>query len=335
MSRTVTTAIAGLEVLEDAIGSDLLATLTTADKSSLVNAINEVRAAVVAIDPDASGGIEADEVAVGGGGSLFPDGDLAAALAAAEAAIVPYVGGAASVNNAASPYALAAGVRIVLVDLSGGNVEIDLPAGETSRELLVVGLNGPGQITIDPDAAESLDGGAAGDPKVLDVTGSPNLIPAWLFKAVGGGAWYGIDFGAQALAQAQIASGAALNTATTNAGLVDGSTAGNVQTGNACDYRIGGELFTKAATDDLWDLSGETDTDGASYRAYSLELDDSGVASFQAGPNAATEDDALGTLNPWPSEGRIGVFVAAPNCDFDDAGGLAAQGAYFNGNPIN
>lgn len=124
------------------------------------------------------------------------------------------------------------------------------------------------------------------------------------------------------------------NSALANPGLANGGTAGNVQTGNNIDYRLAGQLYTKSATDDLWDLSGETDTDGSSYRAYSLELNASGTASFQASGNQSTAAAAFADL-PAIAESRIGLFIADPSCDFDDAGGLAAQGTYYNGSPTS
>lgn len=123
------------------------------------------------------------------------------------------------------------------------------------------------------------------------------------------------------------------NSTLANPGLVNGSTAGNIKTGNAVDYRHDGQLYTKAATDDLWDLSGETDTGGSDYRAYSLELNASGTASFQSSGNQTSAALALANL-PLGSS-RIGVFIADPSCDFDDAGGLAAQGTYYNGSPTS
>jgi hypothetical protein len=112
----------------------------------------------------------------------------------------------------------------------------------------------------------------------------------------------------------------------------DGSTAGTLRTSQIADYRIGGTLYRKAATDDLWDLSGETDTDGSTYRAYYLYLDAAGTASIGAGTDAASAALALAALPSVPSAKSVcGVFVAGVSCDFDDAGGLEAQGTVYTG----
>lgn len=128
----------------------------------------------------------------------------------------------------------------------------------------------------------------------------------------------------------------ALNCAKDWANIGNGTTAGNLRTNAACDFVVNGELFNKASTDDLWDLSAETDTVAAQYRAYSLELDDTGTGSIVAGSNAASETLAYaGLAAPVAGQSRIGVFIAGPSTDFDDAGGLAAQGTIFNGWPLS
>jgi len=139
-----------------------------------------------------------------------------------------------------------------------------------------------------------------------------------------------VQAGAQQAATG-LANAHATNTAMTNPAVADGTTDGKVQNANSVDYKVGGGLFTKAGTDDLWDLTGETDTAGGQYRAYSLELDDSGTATFQASGNEASAGDALAGL-PNPSESRIAVFIADPACDFDGAA-LSGQGNYYNGWP--
>lgn len=130
---------------------------------------------------------------------------------------------------------------------------------------------------------------------------------------------------------------ASLNTlnssANTSPAIDDGSTAGNLKTSVGASYRIDGELGYLAATDDFWDLSAETDTLAGKYRAYSLEIDDADVAQFVATtPDSDSEEDALAALAAVAStRSRLGIFVAGPECDFDDAGGLAAQGTINNG----
>lgn len=119
-----------------------------------------------------------------------------------------------------------------------------------------------------------------------------------------------------------------------DAGIADGTTAGTLKTTASVSHRIEGVAYTKAATDNLWDLSAETDTGAAAYRAYWLYLDSAGAASIGAGDDAASAAAALAAL-PARSETKsvVGVFVADPSCDFDNAGGLAAQGTIYDGLP--
>lgn len=258
MSRNVTTAVAGHEVLEDVIGSDALATLNTTDKSSLVAAINELRANLVALDPDAFDGIDDDEVNVAAGLTIFANGTLRAALTAAEAVLAANQAFVADLGDDTA----AKGASLIATETG-----TPLPPDVQAALMFVFGL-----------ASNSLD------------------------------------------------------SATTNPGIADGATAGKIQTANACDFKIGGELFTKAATNDLWDLTGETNTGAGVYRAYSLELDDLGAASFQASSDQASEADAYAALPPIV-ESRIGVYIAGPTTNFGAA--LGAQGSYFNGNPVS
>lgn len=122
--------------------------------------------------------------------------------------------------------------------------------------------------------------------------------------------------------------------ATSDPGIGNGGTAGNLRTTATSTYRVAGVDASKAATDDLWDLSGETDTDASTYRAYWLYLDAAGTASFAAGSDATTAALALEGLPALvETKGIVGVYVADPSCDFDDAGGLAAQGTVYDGIP--
>jgi hypothetical protein len=115
--------------------------------------------------------------------------------------------------------------------------------------------------------------------------------------------------------------------------IANGTTAGKLKTAAAITYTIGGTLYTKAITDDLWNLSAEVDTDGTHYRAYWLYLDSSGTASFAAGTDALTS--AANAIAALPAitttKSVIGVYVAGPSTDFNGAGGLAGQGTIYNG----
>ena len=116
--------------------------------------------------------------------------------------------------------------------------------------------------------------------------------------------------------------------------LGNGTTAGALRIGADVDYTINALEYAKLNTDDLWDLSAETDTGAAEYRAYFLYLDNAGAASFAAGSEFDNAGDALASLGaPDTTKSLIGVFVADPACDFDDVGGLAAQGTLYTGAP--
>jgi hypothetical protein len=114
----------------------------------------------------------------------------------------------------------------------------------------------------------------------------------------------------------------------------NGTTAGRLRTTATTAFRIGNKEYSKASTDDLWNLAAETNTIAAQYRAYWLYLDSSGAASIAAGSNAASAALALKALpNITVTKSVIGVYVAGPSTDFDAGGGLAAQGTIHNGIP--
>ena len=114
----------------------------------------------------------------------------------------------------------------------------------------------------------------------------------------------------------------------------NGTTAGKLRTTATAAGRAAGVDVSKASADDLWDLSAETDTIAAQYRAYWLYLNASGTASIVAGSNAASAALALAALpDPSATLAIWGVFVAGPSTDFNAGGGLAAQGTIYNGIP--
>jgi len=139
---------------------------------------------------------------------------------------------------------------------------------------------------------------------------------------------------ASAPAAVTAATPAAISTDTTLA-IGNGGTAGRLRTNADLEYMISGVVYRKAATDNLWNLAGETDTTGAQYRAYWLYLDAGGNASFAAGTNAASGAGAIAALPAETStKCPVGCFVASPSCDFDAGGGLAAQGTLYDGRPV-
>jgi hypothetical protein len=114
----------------------------------------------------------------------------------------------------------------------------------------------------------------------------------------------------------------------------NGTTAGRLRTTAATAFKCDGKQKSKASTDNLWNLSAETDTIAAEYRAYWLYVDASGTASIAAGSNAASEAAALAALPARSlTKAVFGVFIAGPETDFDDAGGLAAQGTIYDDVP--
>jgi len=86
-------------------------------------------------------------------------------------------------------------------------------------------------------------------------------------------------------------------------------------------------FYTKAITDNLWNLAAEIDTDGTHFRAYWLLLDAAGAATFLASTNELSAALAIAALPAVP-EGKcaVGRFVAGVSTDFNNAGGLEAQG---------
>lgn len=79
-------------------------------------------------------------------------------------------------------------------------------------------------------------------------------------------------------------------------GVTNGTTAGRAKTTNSIAYEINKRRYTKAATDDLWNLSGVS-TGGAEFRKVLLCLDESGAASIVTGTVAASQSAA--TIPDW------------------------------------
>lgn len=107
--------------------------------------------------------------------------------------------------------------------------------------------------------------------------------------------------------------------------IANGTTNGTLKTTTTTTYKIGGKVYSKAATDDLWDLTGITDTASGEYVAVALFLDASGTATYGASNVKATSAAALLDLErvlglaAHAAKAVIGVFVADPSTDFDAA----------------
>lgn len=109
----------------------------------------------------------------------------------------------------------------------------------------------------------------------------------------------------------------------------NGTTNGRLRTTASATGRVAGVEVTKASTDDLWNLSAQTATGAAAYRAFWLYIDSAGTASFVAGTDATSAVLALAAL-PAHDETKciLGVYVANPSTNFANA--LAAQGTIYN-----
>uniref|UniRef100_A0A6M3INW5 Uncharacterized protein n=2 Tax=viral metagenome TaxID=1070528 RepID=A0A6M3INW5_9ZZZZ len=113
--------------------------------------------------------------------------------------------------------------------------------------------------------------------------------------------------------------------------LSDGSTAGKIKLAAGISYKNDGQSYSKALTDDFWDLSAETDTTAVQYRAYLLCID-GGVASVVSGGNAASAALAIAAAKLLIPESKcvVGLYVADPSTDFDGGAGLDSFGTYYD-----
>lgn len=112
----------------------------------------------------------------------------------------------------------------------------------------------------------------------------------------------------------------------------NGTTPGRLRTNASVDYNIGKNRYTKASTDNLWDLTAPPDLAAAQYQAHWLLLDSAGAASIGTGTVATSAALALAALPALDgTKAVIGVYVAGPSTDYDAA--LAAQGTIHDGIP--
>jgi hypothetical protein len=95
------------------------------------------------------------------------------------------------------------------------------------------------------------------------------------------------------------------------AGCTNGTTAGKAKTVNTIYYTINGYQNTKAATDDLWDLTGVS-TAAGEYKYVFLQLNISGTASIAVGAAGADAGDT-----PYPnrtaSTAVVGIVTIPPS----------------------
>lgn len=120
---------------------------------------------------------------------------------------------------------------------------------------------------------------------------------------------------------------------TVSPAIANGTTAGKLKTTAAVIGRIAGvPIASKGATDDLWDLTGQTTLDASTYKAFWLLIAANGTASIAAGTGATTAALALAALPQLDNTKCVfGVYVAGPSTNFSSA--LGAQGTIYNGIP--
>lgn len=121
--------------------------------------------------------------------------------------------------------------------------------------------------------------------------------------------------------------------ARTNPAIAAGTTNGKIKTVNSITYAIGGVLYTKGGTDDLWDLSGETTLASGTYKAAVLYLDSSGAATYTLTASATSAANALlgvRDIAHVTTKSIVGVYVSSAAQNW----GNALGGTYYNGLPL-
>lgn len=95
--------------------------------------------------------------------------------------------------------------------------------------------------------------------------------------------------------------------------IAQGTTPAKAKTVNSVNYFSAGVPKTKAATDDLWTLSGTT-VAVSSFQRYLLLLDASGTASIQEGAQSLVSAAAV-KFGALPASGKaiIGILTIATN----------------------
>lgn len=109
-----------------------------------------------------------ENVAVGSKRVVGNDGDALGLrpLTGAEVSTVEHT--TKRITDSDSPYAVLATDRVLYCDTDGGVIEVDLPVGVDGRTLKLINVgSGANDLTVDPDAAESIFGAAAGVPATV------------------------------------------------------------------------------------------------------------------------------------------------------------------------
>jgi len=111
----------------------------------------------------------------GSGAGIWLDSITGARISSPVANVIKQTGGRITdtvrIIDTASPYTVLATSYKIFCDTDdtaadGGDIEIDLPAGIDGTEYVIYNV-GAGNVTIDPNGTETIDGGAAGVAKVL------------------------------------------------------------------------------------------------------------------------------------------------------------------------
>jgi hypothetical protein len=294
-------------------GADALAAVVadlTALRTKLVNTIADVAARVPRIENEAT--------SCAGLGSGSTAGKIATTIAI-------------SFRIAGALYA-----KAITDDLWDLSAEVDTDGTHFRAYWLYLDVNGAATIAAGTDATSAPLALAA----LPALAASKAVVGVFVanvscdFNGIAGLAAQGTLYNGWPGALALAASTPAALTASATTGIANGTTPGAIKTQHDVEFKVNGTLYRKAATDDLWDLSAEVDTDGTHFRAYWLYLNSSGVASIAAGTDATSEALAIAALPALAADKAvIGVFVAGISCDFNAGGGLAAQGTYVNGWP--
>lgn len=134
------------------------------------------------------------------------------------------------------------------------------------------------------------------------------------------------------VARLNVAANAVLGYAT----ITNGTTAGKLRTTAAAAFRVDGQAYTKASTDDLWAFAAEAALTDGQYRAYWLYVDAAGAGSIERGTVAASATLArAGLSEPSASKSVFGVFTAGSAGATDFTAALTSQGAVAHGIPAD
>jgi hypothetical protein len=200
------------------------------------------------------------------------------------------------------------------------------PGGILALRVERVALTGGENFDADALAVRDADGDAVGS---IDLTDGDATLDVYSADVVGSGA-------AAVESLTQLAADVRAGEPLSFAGIVNGSTAGKLQNGSAAEYRgPTGVVSSVAATDDLWDLTGEAAPAAGKIVAIALCLNDSGTATIVRGDEVDGARDAAGFVAAVNALTRptdrtvIGYFFADENTNF--AAGLTSSGTVVHG----